>query len=325
VVAGVYRWKDEDVAAFDAQWSLPDLPSGSGQVCTGRPAASGCRFNRKRSLEAALDVELAHSMAPGARVVNYMAASRSLADLTVAYDQIVTAGAGQVVMTSWGTCEADAPPAAQQLDDDILAGASAVGQAWFVASGDHGSEDCRGDGSENRRLVTVDHPANSPHVVAVGGTSPVCSTGLVPEDPACGGYGLESAWSHSGGGVSELVLRPAFQTGCGVPAGTQRLVPDVALAADPTPGNYVTLRGRWMIVGGTSAATAMWGGLFTRVTQQVGGVGSGAPAERLYALCGTAAFHDVVTGSNGPYGAAPGYDLVTGLGSPDVGALLRSF
>src|SRR5262249_23184405 len=95
VVAGVYRWKDDHVAAFGAQGSLPALPSGSTQVCTGRPAASGCRFNRKRSLEAALDVELGHSMAPGARVVNYMAASRSLADLTIAYDQIVTDGVGQ--------------------------------------------------------------------------------------------------------------------------------------------------------------------------------------------------------------------------------------
>ena len=48
-------------------------------------------------------------------------------------------------------------------------------------------------------------------------------------------------------------------------------------------------------------------------------------ADSVYALCGTAAFHDIQAGSNGTYSAGPGYDPVTGLGSPDVGALLRSF
>jgi kumamolisin len=173
--------------------------------------------------------------------------------------------------------------------------------------------------------VTVDHPANSPHVVGVGGTTPACSAGFVPGNPACAGYGAETAWSGAGGGASDLFARPAFQTGCGVPAGTQRLVPDVALAANPTPGNYVASAGRWMIVGGTSAATAMWGGLFTRVAEQVGGAGTGAPGPTLYGLCGSPAFHDVTSGSNGAYVAGPGYDQVTGLGSPDVAALLSGF
>ena len=325
VVAGVYRWRPRDLAAFDLQWGLPDLPPGSGQVCTGNASEPGCRFNHKRSLEAALDVEYAHAMAPGARVVSYMAASRSLADLAVAYDHIVTDDPGTVVVTSWGACEADVAAAIQQVDDGIFASGSAMGQAWFAASGDNGSLDCRGDHSGHRELVSVDHPANSPHVVGVGGTTPACAGAFVPGDAACAGYGGETAWQDSGGGVSQLFGRPAFQAGCGLPEGTERLVPDVALEANPEPGNYMVTNGHWFIVGGTSAAVAMWGGLFADVIERTGGAAPGPPGPRLYALCGTEAFHDVTMGSNGAYQAGPGYDAVTGLGSPDVAALAASY
>ena len=69
----------------------------------------------------------------------------------------------------------------------------------------------------------------------------------------------------------------------------------------------------------------MWGGLFTRVAEQVGGSGPGAPGARLYALCGTAAFHDVAAGRNGAYAATPGYDPVTGIGTPVVSTLLAAY
>ena len=230
-----------------------------------------------------------------------------------------------MAVTSWGACEVNLPPALQQMDDAMFANANAIGQTWFAASGDHGSEDCRGDPNGHHRAVTVDHPANSPHVIGVGGTTPACSSGLVPGDPACAGYGGESAWQGSGGGASALFARPAYQTGCDVPPGDRRLVPDVALEANPSPGNYVATGGHWFIVGGTSAAVAMWGGLFARVASQQGGVGSGPAGPRLYALCGTPAFHDVTTGSNGAYSAGPGYDPMTGLGSPDVRELLWGF
>ncbi len=67
----------------------------------------------------------------------------------------------------------------------------------------------------------------------------------------------------------------------------------------------------------------MWAGLFARLTAGAGPQGD--PAPRLYALCGVPTFHDVTLGSNGAYAAGPGYDLVTGLGSPDVRALLAAY
>jgi len=323
-VAGVYPAKDTDLAAYDAQWALPALPAGSGQVCTGRRRAPGCRYGRRHSLEASLDLELGHGLAPGARIINYMAATRSLAALARMYERIVSDGTADVVMTSWGTCEVDTPRAAVQMADDVIASANAIGQSWFAASGDTGSEDCRGDPTGHHRATSVDQPASSPHVVGVGGTTPVCAGGLVPGDPACAGYGGESGWPNSGGGASIVFAHPAFQAGCGVPASAPRLVPDVALAADPTPGNYVLDGGRWFAIGGTSAAVSTWGALFARLVAHAGGR-VGNPNARFYARCGTAAFHDVTIGSNAGFDAGPGWDAVTGLGTPDVAALLAGF
>ncbi len=324
VVAGVYRWKDQDLVAFDQQWGLPDPPLPSTQVCTGKPGAPGCRFGgRKKSLEAALDVEWVHALAPGARIVNYMARSPLVVHLAMAYAAIASDNVGHVVTTSWGACEANVAEATQAFDDQVFAMGAALGQAWFASTGDHGAEDCRGDPLGNHHRLSVDHPANSPHVVGVGGTTPACASGFAPGDPACAGYGGEAGWAGSGGGVSALFSRPAFQAGCGVLPGTTRLVPDVALAADPHVGNYTVVGRKWFIVGGTSAATAMWAGLFARLTAGAGPQGD--PAPRLYALCGAPTFHDVALGTNGAYAAGPGYDLVTGLGSPDVRALLAAY
>jgi len=316
VIAGAYAWRDTDNAAFNSQWGLPQLPVGSAQVCTGPSTSSGCKFSSQNSIEIALDVEYAHGTAPAARVLNYMSASTSTADFTTMYNRIVTDNPGHVVSTSWGACEVAFSAASQQTDDNIFANANAIGQSWFAASGDSGSRDCSG-------LLGVDNPANSPHVIGVGGTRPACSSGLTSSSPACGGYGSESAWSGSGGGVSQVFARPAFQSGCGVPAGTRRLVPDVALEADTSPGNYVAENGSWWIVGGTSDAAPQWAGLAAELAQQRGGP-LGNPGALLYGLCGTAALHDVTSGSNGDYSAGVGYDLVTGLGSFDARNLLAA-
>src|SRR5262249_11304993 len=222
---------------------------------------------------------------------------------------------GHVVTTSWGGCEAMVATATQQTDDNIFANANAIGQSWVAASGDHGSLDCS-------NTLSVDNPANSPHVIGVGGTTATCNSGLTPNSPGCGGYGSETGWSGSGGGVSKLFSRPAFQSGCGVPSGATRLVPDVALEADTTPGQYVLKNGSWFIVGGTSGAAPPWAGYFAELNQRTGGGGFGNPGALLYGLCGTAAYHDVLAGSNGTYAAGPGYDLVTGLGTIDASHFL---
>jgi kumamolisin len=324
VIAGVFAWSGSDINTFNNWWGLASLPAASRQVCTGNdPTASGCRVDfssADQSSEITFDVEYAHGTAPGATILNYMAASASSADFITMYNQIVTDNPGHIVTTSWGSCEAGTAPAEQHIDDDIFANANAIGQTWFAASGDSGSRDC------GTSAVTVDHPANSPHVMGVGGTSAECSGGMTNGNTACAGWGSESGWSDSGGGVSLVFTRPQFQTGCGVPAGTQRLVPDVALEADPSsPGNFVYENGKWRSFGGTSGGAPQWAGIFAELNQELGGTGLGNPGAHLYSVCGTNAFHDIITGSNGDYSAMSGYDMVTGLGTPDVATLLVNF
>ncbi len=315
VIAGAYAWKESDNTAFNNQWGLPQLPAGSAQVCTGAPHAKGCKFNNKQSIEIALDVEYAHGTAPHAKILNYMAASTLFTDFAVMYNLVVIDNPGHVVSTSWGNCEALVSSSTQTTNDNIFANANAVGQSWFAASGDDGSRDCND-------ILTVDHPANSPHVIGVGGTSASCSSGMTSGDPACGGYGSEVGWSGSGGGISNLFFRPSFQGGCGIQPGAKRLVPDVALEAASAPGNYVIQKGTWWIVWGTSGAAPQWAGFYAMLNQKLGGSGLGNPGAALYALCGTNALNDITSGSNGDYNAGPGYDLVTGLGTIDVDVLI---
>ncbi len=320
VIAGAYKWLDSDVTSFDTQWGLPALPTGSTQVCVGSGTDPGCKIDFSRadnSFEVTMDVESAHGIALGATILNYMAASTSSADFITMYETIVSDNPGHVVTTSWGSCEAQTPAADQSTDDAIIANANALGQSWFAASGDDGSRDC------GNSALNVDHPANSPHVMGAGGTSGTC-----PGYPACTGYGSETAWSGSGGGISQQFTRPAFQTGCGVPAGSQRLVPDVAFQSDPnTPGIFVFENGSWAIAGGTSDAAPQWAAILAQLNQKLGGMGLGNPGALLYGMCGTNAFHDITSGSNGlnrQYNAGVGYDMVTGLGSPDITNLLAN-
>ena len=101
-------------------------------------------------------------------------------------------------------------------------------------------------------------------------------------------------------------------------------MPDVALEANSSPGNYVIEDGAWYIVGGTSGSAPQWAGFFAKLNQQYDGGGLGNPGAYLYMLCGTPRYHDVTSGTNGDYSAGVGYDLVTGLGSIDAANFFSS-
>ncbi|HTT25401.1 MAG TPA: PKD domain-containing protein, partial [Thermoplasmata archaeon] len=171
----------------------------------------------------------------------------------------------------------------------------------------------------------TDYPSSDPYVTAVGAT--VLTT-------SAGAYSSETGWSGnssgscdngggSGGGFSPYP-RPAWQSAPGFPANESgRGIPDVSLVGGQGEIN-ITMYGQEFGVGGTSAGTPMWADLEILADQYLGHrLGSLNPS--LYALArigpSTRYFHDVTTGSNG-YNAGPGWDPVTGLGSPDIGNLL---
>ena len=192
----------------------------------------------------------------------------------------------------------------------------------FVASSGDSSELTSG----------VEWPASSPNVVSVGGTTLTNS----------GGVWLETAWSGSGGGVSLYEPMPAFQSGWQpFASGGKRTVPDVSYVADPNTGVavYSAIYGGWIQVGGTSAGAPQWAALVALVNQyHASRLGSGNPG--IYASVrgsgstgyGTPALNpaylrDVIAGNNGSGSdpddfAVPGYDFVTGLGSPLAGGLV---
>src|SRR5262249_47247949 len=171
-------------------------------------------------------------------------------------------------------------------------------------------------------------PAVVPSVVGVGGTS-------LHVKSSQGAYGSERGWRGSGGGFSSLESEPTYQYGVQSTGGGTR--PDVADNADPDSGFLVypsvPLQGQsgWFSVGGTSAGAPQWAALVAIANQGRALAGKGSldgftqtlPA--LYSVNRTAAFtsdfHDVTGGGNG-YASRPGYDLVTGLGSPQAGSLL---
>jgi kumamolisin len=266
--------------------------------------------------EVLLDIEVAGSVAPGAKIVVYFTTNTDQGFQDAISSAIHdTANNPGVISISWGGPESSWSQTAIASMDSTCQSAAALGITITVASGDNGSSD---GGTGNN----VDFPASSPHVLGCGGTALAASNGqrrseVVWNDQASGG-------GASGGGVSTVFPLPTWQANAGVPkSGTGgRGVPDVAGDASPETGYQILVDGEQEIVGGTSAVAPLWAGLVALLNQQLGKK-AGFLNPQLYAL-GAAAFFDITTGKNGAFSAGPGWDPCTGLGSPNGQQLLAS-
>jgi len=271
--------------------------------------------------EVMLDIEVAASVAPAAKVAVYFSTNTDqgfLDALTTAIHD--TTNHPSVISISWGGPESSWTQQAMTAMDDACQSAAALGVTITVASGDSGSTDGVSDGANH-----VDFPASSPHVLACGGTEIFTSgttltSEVVWDDLAQGG-------GASGGGVSTFFPLPAWQQNANVSAATNggagRGVPDVAGDAAPESGYQIEVDGQSEVVGGTSAVAPLWAGLIALMNQKLGApVGFLNP--KIYPLLGSAAFHQITQGNNGAYSAGPGWNACTGLGSPDGGPLLSS-
>jgi hypothetical protein len=200
------------------------------------------------------------------------------------------------------------------------------GQSFFQSSGDYGAYYSGLFGIP--WLWGIPQWADTPYVTIVGGTSLTTDSG--------GLWKSETTWNRnngtaSGGGISQNYPIPIWQQGVSMSANqgsaTMRDVPDVSMVADNIRIAYNT--GDWETVGGTSASTPLWAGFMALVNQQA--VANGEPVNgflnvALYSISKganyTSAFHDVADNSNNGNGhnlfyAIPGYDLSTGLGTPN--------
>lgn len=302
---------ESDLGVFDSTFSLPACTTSNG--CFQKIYASGIQPSTSSgwALEMSLDVEWAHAIAPQAKIFLVEAASISFTDLLQAVDVAVQNGAS-VVSMSWGGGES--------LLETAFDTHFAVNGVTFVASsGDSGSG--------------VEYPAASPDVVGVGGTT-------LNLDRS-GNYLSETAWNGSGGGQSAYENEPSYQATYPIPNNPNgvRGVPDVAYDADPNTGfavyDSIRYKGQkgWFQVGGTSAGAPQWSALLAIANSMRIANGKGtlsATGNAVYAVAAAsvynANFHDVTSGSNGSCGALctamPGYDYVTGLGSPQANNII---
>ena len=214
-----------------------------------------------------------------------------------------------------------------------LATAHSHGTTAFNASGDLAGLECKGgedwSSPPGANDVGLDSVASLPEMVDVGGTT--LST------DANGVWQAEQAWfdvplsQGTGGGVSSLFDRPQWQRAV-LPDKdpTRRLTPDVAAVADPFTGVRIVLNQQELVGGGTSQSAPIWAGLAAVMNQYLlanGGQALGDLNPLLYRIAAGAplpGFRDVVLGGNAVDTAAPGYDLVTGLGTPDIDNLVRN-
>jgi kumamolisin len=267
--------------------------------------------------EVMLDIEVAASVAPGAKIVVYFTPNTDQgftdAITTAIHD---TANKPSVISISWGGPESSWTAQAMTALDAACQSAAALGVTITVAAGDNGST----DGATGNN---VDFPASSPHVLACGGTKlDANGSTLVSEVVWNEQASNEGA---TGGGVSNVFPLPTWQANAKVPAPSQkgggRGVPDVAGDADPTTGYTIRVDGQTMVIGGTSAVAPLWAGLVAVANQQLGAqVGFIQPA--IYATKAAAAFNDITEGNNGAFSAGPGWDACTGLGSPIANKLI---
>lgn len=287
--------------------------------------------------EASLDAEWASGIAPGANIRFYAIPTLAFTDIAAACTQIANDGGVNIVSISAAGRETDNPPALLQAGTQVTAQLAASGITILAGSGDGGSNPnapSQGSGYVASNPLTPSYPASDPNLTSVGGTTTNFNSSLQATS--------ELVWSEigrvsttpmaTGGGISSYFSRPAWQVGSGVPAGSYRCVPDVSSMAEAyvTGGGYagafIVLNGSQSGVEGTSLSTPVWAGVVAMLNQYRASFGLkaiGLLNRWTYALIGTNAFNDVTVGNNGAYSAGLGYDLCTGVGSPNIAQFIN--
>ena len=303
-----------DFKAAEATWGFPSFPVTVVPVGIASTDTSGVD-------EWDLDTQYSTGMAGGQvkHLYLYDATSMTDSDLALDFSRWVTDDKARVANASFGECEIFPYLDGSMLaDDELFAEGAAQGQTLFSSTGDTGSF-CPAEVGENgvpAGVPMVNYPATSQYVMAVGGT-----TLLTNSD---GNYDIETAWYAGGGGISQFEYSPYWQTAANVPSSElgDKGDPDIAMDADPESGANIYYDGAWEGVGGTSLSSPLAVGVWARMITANPKLGF-APITYYGLYDGTGAvgaypnggFHDIITGCDGLYCAAPGWDYTTGLGT----------
>jgi subtilase family serine protease len=311
VEIGIDPTIQQDANVFNKQYSLPQLNSSNFLIYNAPGATNDPQSSNGDAFETSLDVEWAHAMAPGANILLVNEGSQadeanpqSTVDIDYGVNYAANWPGVSVVSISYGGNEYSG----ETQDDQFYTTPYFHNPVAFVAS----------SGDSTLAEPGIIYPSASPEVLSVGGTTFTKALGNT------GTHQYEDAWSQSGGGISadepELVYNPQGQL---VPAGYPRTTPDVAYNATNYSVYDTWDDDGWDIGHGTSFGAPQWSALVAIADQ--GRALQGLPTldnlpSQINAIATTdpAAFHDITKGTNPLDGdsAGPGYDLMTGWGTP---------
>lgn len=330
----------QDMDVFDHQFNLPPInirvlsPIGTTPFDPANKDMAGW------AAETTLDVQIIHAIAPDAGIV--VLTSRvsetegiiGLPEFLELEQYAIENHLGNIISQSWGASEATLKDAAGQQEvqkwDAFFQQTTLQHNVTFLASsGDNGATDVTDlQSTKLSPTPTIGFPADDPWVTSVGGTR------LVRQ----GSTFQETAWKMSEGGFSAFFPTPSYQQT--LPSSVQsqlknrRGVPDVAGDADPLTGFVFYEAGEWNLAGGTSASAPLWAGLMA-IANQMAGHPLGFINPALYKLATSSNyaqdFRDITSGDNSVnergvnvmgYTAVPGWDPITGWGSPNAEKLL---
>jgi subtilase family serine protease len=323
-----------DLQRFDTAFGLPAPPSF--RVITPAGPIPGEGQDRATSaVEATLDVDWSHAIAPAASIVLVETPTAEIEGAT-GFAQIVQAERyvlrhhlGGVISMSLGATEQTFASNATLLSFRSafqLAARPAYRVTVLASTGDYGATGFTFNTKSLYDRAVVGWPASDPLVTAVGGTRMFLTASGTRIRPDIG-------WMGSGGGPSSVFARPAYQDGA--VTGSMRGIPDISMDASclsPVALHVGGAAGSWGPECGTSLSSPLFAGIVA-LADQVAGHPLGQINPALYRM---AAAHDrgivdVTVGSNGGtftvgtsqftvrgFTAGPGYDLVTGLGTVDA-------
>ena len=328
-----------DLAVYDAEFGLP--PANLNIIYPGgSPVYNPLQNHSETSWaeETSLDVEQAHGLAPQATIDLVIAANNAGNVLNNAEQYAVANHLGNVMSMSYGAPESAFNGNSGQLAQAVAVDAQAAQEQMsvFASAGDAGA-------AEGTASPTSLFPASDPNVTSVGGTNLFLSKS--------GKYQGETTWNDlvdcpfgctlgpfgaTGGAPSTIFSTPSYQQG--VTGYSMRTTSDVAFNASVYTATLIYLgflgaaNDGFYFFGGTSEGAPSWAAL-TALADEQAGHPLGALNPLLYRIYGNstayrADFHDITVGNNdfggGGYPAGPGYDLPTGLGSPNAKALFTS-
>jgi subtilase family serine protease len=349
-----------DLKTFDQENNLPDPPSL--KVIT--PAGAPPQFDPNDSdmgnwaVETSLDVEYAHTMAPGANIllvetpVSETEGVQGFPEIVKAENYVVDHHLGDVISQSFGATEQTFPSAGSIFAlRSALFNAAAHGVTVLGASGDAGATDYESNLTDFYPFRVTSWPSSDPLVTSVGGTQLHLDAdgNRTAPDNVWNDQALFGSPAAGGGGVSSVFSRPFFQNGVAGVVGHRRGAPDISLSAAvdgganvylgfTSPGAGVTPG--WYIIGGTSEATPLFSGVVA-LADRAAHHDLGVLGPALYALGDhrhDSGIADVTAGDNTVtfmntdnvtytvqgFDAVHGYDLASGLGTPSAPRFLAA-